>query len=222
MKNLFLIPFLAFFMFCGCVTAKSPEAVTQETSGSYKRYQDDKLTSAIIVGAYNNIEIGELKNFRESVEWIDAENNLYTMDFSDETNPLYIKGRNNIIYIAIRVAPGKYTLNNFAFKAREDNKTYSINCAKRYKASFEIGDKEVVFVGILKTMFGKFQSGSLNEAGETEVKINTVLENGKDDLYKITAFYNAVTKMPVKTNVMYWNDSQPAKNEVLTIKTSNK
>lgn len=217
MKRAIALIFASALLLPACVTGpKSPDAIEQETSGSYKRYLDEEQTAVIITGAYNNIELPEIKNFRELIEWEDEDGNIYETDFADETSPLYIKGRNGIVYLAIRVAPGKYKLNNFMIRSSNANYSAEADFKNRYRANFEIADGEVMFVGILRTSMNLFGMDR-SFPGKVTSNISTFLENGKEDLYKITGFYNAVTRKPVKTNVMYWNDSTPAKEETLLL-----
>lgn len=217
MKKFFLFFFAACFLLAGCFAAKAPEAVEQTTDGGYRIAVDENYTSVIIVGAYNNLEFGEIKKFREVFEWEDQNGNTYSMDFADEGSPMYIQGRNDIVYIAIRVMPGKYKLNSFLTRSYDNGAYTLLNFNNRYTANFEIGDKEVVFIGIIKTHYDKFNSESLSPGGTAKLTVGAFLENGKQDLYKITNFYDAITKNKVKTNIMYWNDNTPGKTETLVM-----
>ncbi|MCL2335671.1 MAG: hypothetical protein FWC57_06360 [Endomicrobia bacterium] len=224
-KALFLITLLIFTgLVCitGCFGPKSPDAVTQETSGGYRVTDDGEKTAVIIAGAYNNIEIGEIKNFRERIEWSDEKNNLYSMDFSDEGSPMYIKGRGNIIYIAVKVRPGSYKLNGFKLRAWDAAGFYNIDFGQRYSAAFSVAGGDVVFVGILRTLFDKFSFSKFNNPGSSDIKLAVYLENGKDDLYKIKNFYNLITSKEVKTSLMYWNDKYPGRTETVTAMVNGK
>jgi len=214
-KSLFLFFAPLFIFAAGCVGPQSPDATPQEMSGGYRSTDEGEKTSVIIVGAYNNIETGDIKNFRETIQWSDAKNNLYSMDFSDEKNPMYIKGRGNIIYIAIKVRPGSYKLNNFSLRAFDAITVYTIDLGQRYSATFDIADGDAVFIGILKTSFDKFSFTKFNNPGNSDIKVTTYLENGKEDLYKIKNFYNLITRKEVKTNIMFWNDKTPERTETL-------
>ena len=215
MKKNFLLFAALGFLFAGCIAAKAPEAVEQTTDGGYRRVVDENYTSVIIVGAYSNLGFGEIKKFREVFEWEDQSGNTYIMDFADEGSPMYIQGRGDIVYIAIRVMPGKYKLKSFMTRSYDKDYYTLLDFKNRYTASFEIGDKEVMFIGILRTHYDKFNSENLNPGGTANLKVNTYLENGRQDLYKITTFYDAITKNKVKTNIMYWNDRTPEKNETI-------
>lgn len=221
MKRYFLLLFTAAFLFTGCFAAKAPEAVEQITDGGYKGTIDDKHTSVIIVGAYNNLEFGEIKKFREIFEWVDQSGNTYTMDFADEGSPMYIQGRGDIVYIAIRVMPGKYSLRSFMIRSYDKDSYTLLNFKNRYRANFEIADEEVMFIGILRTHYDKYKSENLSPGGTAKIKVNSYLENGKDDLYKITNFYDAITKSKVKTNIMYWNDTNPEQIETVIMTKNN-
>ena len=214
MKKVLLF-FVAVLAVSGCVASKSPDAVQQEMSGSYKRDFGGKKASVVIIGAYNNLEFDDVKNFREVLQWSDAGGNIYITDFADKNNPLYIKGRYGINYIAIRVVPGKYTLKNFTIRWSAINYAFELDFGKRYSANFEIGEDEVLFVGILRTTFDKFTAEQLKLPGKTKIKVSSFIENGKEDLYKITNFYSMMTKIPVRTKVMYWGDSAPGNTETL-------
>ena len=214
-KTLFLFLAPLFIFAAGCVGPQSPDATPQEMSGGYRGAGDSEKTSVIIVGAYNNIEINDIKNFRETIQWSDAKNNLYSMDFSDEKNPMYIKGRGNIIYIAINVRPGSYKLNDFSLRTSDANGVYTIDLGQRYSATFDIADGDAVFIGILRTSFDKFSFTKFNNPGNSDIKLATYLENGQEDLYKIKSFYNLITKKEVKTNIMFWKDKFPGRTETL-------
>ncbi|MCL2390322.1 MAG: membrane lipoprotein lipid attachment site-containing protein [Endomicrobia bacterium] len=214
MKKLLLF-FIAVFVVSGCAASKSPDVVKQEMSGSYKRELNSKKTSVVIIGAYNNLEFDDVKNFREVLQWSDGHGNIHLTDFADKNNPLYIQGRHGVNYIAVKVLPGKYTLKNFIIRWSAINYAFELNFGKRYSANFEIGENEVLFVGILRTTFDKFTAEQLKLPGETKIKVSSFIENGKEDLYKITNFYSMMTKTPVITKVMYWNDSTPGNTETL-------
>ncbi|MDR2426905.1 MAG: DUF4988 domain-containing protein [Endomicrobium sp.] len=215
MEKIILFFLTVGFIISGCGVPKSPESVDQETSGGYKRTFADEKTSVIIAGAQNNIELPEIGNFKEFIEWTDQSGNIYPMDFGDDTSPMYIKGRNGITYIAIKVLPGKYKLNNFLIRAANSRYYSEIDFKKRYNASFEVKPDEVVFIGILKTFFEGAPAESSNRAEQMKIKAATYLENGKEDLYKITDFYNTITKSQVQTNIMYWNDPKFSKSEIM-------
>ncbi|MDR1195480.1 MAG: hypothetical protein LBL00_03285 [Endomicrobium sp.] len=217
MKKIMLFFLAAGLMIAGCGIPKSPESVDQEMSGVYKRTFDGERTAVIIAGAQNNVELPEISNFKEFIEWADQSGNIYPMDFGDETSPMYIKGRNAITYIAIRVLPGKYSLNNFLIRAANRQYYGEIDFKKRYEASFEVKADEVIFIGILKTVFEGVPAEYLNRAGHTKIKAATYLENGKEDLYKITDFYKTITRSQVQTNIMYWNDPKFSKSEILLL-----
>ena len=203
------------FIVSACSVPRSPESIDQETSGSYKRTFYGEETAVIIAGAQNNVELPELANFKEFAEWKDEAGNLYPMDFGEEASPMYIKGRSGITYIAIKVLPGKYRLNNFMMRATNKQYYAEIDFKKRYEATFEVKADDVIFIGIMKTAFDGIPADKLNKTGEIKVKIATYLENGRDDLYKITDFYDAITTSKVQTNIMYWNDPSFSKNEIL-------
>jgi hypothetical protein len=141
------------------------------------------------------------------------------MDFNDSSSPLYIMGRNGVVFIAVRVPPGKYFLKDFSIGASENGYAARAGFKNRYAASFEIGEDEAVFIGILATSFDKFASEYFNPEGNTQIKISTKLENGKADLYRITNFYNMVTRMPVQTNIMFWEDKSPMQTAILKSQT---
>lgn len=219
MKKFTLLFIGSIFFLSGCFFTgqKSPDVIEVETSGSYKDQYDEKRNAVIITGAYNNLEFDSLRNFKEIISWTNEEGEVYIMDFSDETNPLYIKGRNNITYIAVRVAPGKYSLKDFSINLIDEEYQGNIKFSNRYQASFEIGENEVIFVGILRTTFDKFKLFEFNVPGRTSITVSTFLENGKEDLYRITNFYDRVTQKPVKSNIMFWNDTLPGNTEFLNI-----
>ena len=212
---------ISFLFLAGCIASKSPDAVEVKPSGSYKDVSDSRKTSVIIAGAYNNLEFdeGNFKDFRELFVWRDENGDLYNMDFADSSSPLYVRGRNNAVYLAIRVVPGKYKLHNFSIISSGKNYHGKVDFKNRYEATFYIDDNEVIFIGILRTTFDKFLSGKFDPDGETSLKIATFLENGKEDLYRITNFYSLATKKPVKTSIMYWNDTAPSRMETLVSRT---
>ncbi|MDR1696388.1 MAG: hypothetical protein LBR69_07175 [Endomicrobium sp.] len=214
MKRIALV-FISVLFAAGCVSSKSPDAVEQEMSGSYKLDSDSKKTAVVIMGAYNNLEAGEIQNLSETLQWASADGEIAVTDFSDTNNPLYIKGRNGVNYIAVKVFPGKYTLKNFVIKWSDAAYDFNLDFGKRYSADFEIAEGEVMFVGIIRTTFAKFSEQELKLPGKTEIKVSSFLENGKEDLYRVTSFYNMITKKPVKTQVMYWNDSVPGSTQSL-------
>jgi hypothetical protein len=215
MKKIVLFILVAVFTAAGCSVPKSPESVAQETSGSYKRTFDGEKTAVIIAGAQNNIQLPEIDHFKEFIEWIDMSGNVYPMDFGDESSPMYIKGRNGITYVAIKVLPGKYRLNNFMIRAANSRYYSEIDFKKRYDAFFEVNADEVVFIGILKTFFEGIPADKLNQTGEIKVKAATYLENGREDFYKVSDFYTAITKSTVQSSIMYWNDPKSSKSEIL-------
>ena len=215
MKKITLFLLAAGFAVSGCGVPKSPDSVAQEISGSYKRIFDGEKTAVIIAGARNNVELAEITGFKEFIEWVDDSGNIYPMDFGDETKPMYIKGRSGITYVAIKVLPGKYRLNNFMIRAANRHYYSEIDFKRRYQASFEVNEDEVVFIGILKTFFEGIPADKINQTGEIKVKISTYLENGRDDFYKVSDFYTTVTKSQVQPNIMYWNDQKASKSEIL-------
>lgn len=215
MKKIMLFFMAAGLVFSGCSVPKSPESVEQEVSGGYKRSFDGERTAVIIAGAQNNIELPEINHFKEFIEWADQSGNVYPMDFGEEENPMFIKGRNGITYVAIKVLPGKYRLNNFLIRAANHQYYSEIDFKKRYTASFEVNADEVVFIGILKTVFEGIPNDKLNQTGEIKVKVATYLENGREDLYKIRDFYNAMTKSQMQSDIMYWDDPKASKSEIL-------
>lgn len=215
MKKAMLFFLAAGFVIAGCGVPKSPQSVEQEISGGYKRSFDGEKTAVVIAGAYNNIELPEINNFKEFVEWTDQYGNVYPMDFGDENSPMYIKGRHGITYVAVKVLPGKYILNNFMVRAANHQYYSEIDFRKRYNASFEVKADDVIFIGILKTDFEGIPADKLNQKGEIKVKAATYLENGKEDLYKIRDFYNLITKSQMQTSIMYWNDPKSSKSEIL-------
>ncbi|MCL2144836.1 MAG: hypothetical protein FWH43_05025 [Endomicrobia bacterium] len=215
MKKILLFFMAVGFVTAGCGVPKSPDSVEQELSGGYKRTFDGEKTAVIIAGAQNNAELPEISHFKEFIEWTDRLGNVYPMDFGDETSPMYIKGRNGITYIAIKVLPGKYILNNFMLRAANENYYSEIDFKKRYNAFFEVKEDDVVFIGILKTFFEGISADKTNQTGEIKIKAATYLENGREDFYKISDFYNKVTNSQVQSNIMYWNDPKSSKNEIL-------
>lgn len=215
MKKIMLFFMAAGLIVSGCGVPKSPESVDQELSGGYKRTFDGEKTAVIIAGAQNNIELPEISNFKEFIEWRDLAGNVYPMDFGDEENPMYIKGRNGITYVAIRVLPGRYSLNNFLIRAANQHYYSEIDFKNRYNASFEIAVDEVVFIGILKTVFEGIPADKINQTGEIKIKASTYLENGREDLYKIRDFYNAMTNSQTQSSIMYWDDPKSSKSEIL-------
>jgi hypothetical protein len=215
MKKIMLFFLAAGLAISGCGVPKSPESVEQELSGGYKRTFDGEKTAVIIAGAQNNIELPELNHFKEFIEWRDLADNLYPMDFGDETSPMYIKGRNGITYVAIKVLPGKYRLNNFMIRAANKHYYGEIDFKRRYEAFFEINADEVIFIGILKTFFEGMPADKINKTGEIKIKAATYLENGREDFYKVSDFYNTITKSQVQSNIMYWNDPKSSKSEIL-------
>jgi hypothetical protein len=206
----------SFAFLSGCFfTPKSPDAVEQKKSGGYNAGAASKKTSAVIVGAYNNLAFETVKNFKEKITWIDEQGAEYEMDFNDSSSPLYIMGRNGVVFIAVRVPPGKYMLKNFSIRASDGGYSAQTEFNNRYLANFEIGQDQAVFIGILATVFDKFASEPFNPQGAATIKISTKLENGKTDLYRITNFYNMVTKMPVQTNIMFWEDKNPMQTAII-------
>jgi hypothetical protein len=222
MKKIILCFLAACLAVSGCAVPKSPESVEQELSGGYKRTFDGEKTSVIIAGAQNNIELPELNGFKEFIEWKDEPGNVYPMDFGEEENPMYIKGRNGITYVAVRVLPGKYSLNNFMVRAANRKYYGEIDFKKRYNSSFEVKADEVVFIGILKTVFEGLPADKINQTGAIKIKAATYLENGREDLYKIKDFYNAVTRSQMQSRIMYWDDPKSSKSEILFLEEIRK
>ncbi|MCL2484448.1 MAG: hypothetical protein FWF00_00100 [Endomicrobia bacterium] len=216
MRKLLLFS-IAVLFFSGCVFSKSPDAVPQEMSGGYKykREYEAKKTSVVILGAYNNMEFDDVRNFREVLQWTHESGDVFITDFAEKNNPLYIEGRYGINYIAIRLLPGKYKLTNFTIRWSALNYHFELDFGKRYSANFEVAENQTLFVGILRTTFDKFTAEHLKLPGETKIRVSSFIENGKEDLYKITNFYNKVTKLPVTTKVMFWDDSAPNRKETL-------